>query len=149
MFSWLQWLYTNIPCYIGKYFVLILKKKIKSMAPFGSHPYFLQMWLTVRGLQLEIFWQESDFQNGFLFLSESFYKVFQMGNLGISMNWIVVSSKGLNYKGNKIIIPSCVIANVWTKQREKGGKVPHSMVQAASPVTVLLLKNPLQKPVSI
>lgn len=80
---------------------------------------------------------------------QSFYKVFQMGILGISMNWIVVISKGLNYKGNKIIIPSCVIANVWTKQREKGGKVPHSMVQAASPVTVLLLKNPSQKPVSI
>ena len=68
-----------------------------------------------------------------------------MGILGMSVEWRLVTSKGLNYKGKEIIIYTHVIATVLATHREnrvEKSPMPYAMVQAASPVTIVLLKNP-------
>lgn len=68
-----------------------------------------------------------------------------MGILGMSVEWRLVTSKGLNYKGKEIIIYAHVIVTMLTTHREnrvEKSPMPYAMVQATSPVTILLLKNP-------
>lgn len=80
-------------------------------------------------------------QDSFSFLLESLYKMFQKEISGVPMEFRVVISKGLNYKGKtRTTAHNCKYAG--NTQREQKGKspMPCARVQNTSPVT-FLLKN--------
>ena len=67
-----------------------------------------------------------------------------MGILRMSTEQRVVTSKGFNYKGKKMVIHTHVTATVPATHREnrvEESPMPYAMVQATLPVTILL-KNP-------